>query len=586
MNTKRITGVSFLLMLALFGQSQNSRPFIKLVLPVRESNVVRSNRQFISGSTCPGCELTINGDAVKVYSSGGFAYELNLNEGENSYQLQARSAGNVASKRVSFRYTKPAPPDTVKTLDITSIDIQPAGNMMVQRGDRIFLRVKAMPGAQLWVNDTVPLREMATSPDNPIPGIYQGEYVFSEADSAASKKLLLRLRDSTGASTSRYSAYTYTMLPYTTAQRIITKGRLAHLLYGIGEDRLGGAKMGYIDSLIPLRVTGKVKDLYRVQLTRHRTAWIPDDVVEWLPSDMPDNRSLTGNWRVYGDSAYDYVKINLESRLPYQSLQELNPSRIIVDIFGATNNTNWITQLDNVQEIENVRYEQIEDEVLRVTIDLKHRQHWGHAIYYEGTRLVVRVKPQPKQLDLRHLRIAVDAGHGGSNTGAGGPTGSIEKELALAVALKLKRELQYLGAHVMMTRSTESFVDNKERILLYRDSLPDLLISLHLNSSGDPINVAGTGTFYKYPGFRPLSHLIYRRMLELGLPEYGNTGGFNFMLNSPTEYPNALVEMLFISNPAEEDLILKQEFQQEIARKITDGIRDFLRACAADATTP
>ena len=317
-----------------------------------------------------------------------------------------------------------------------------------------------------------------------------------------------------------------------------------------------------------------------------RTAWIPDDVVEWLPSEMPDNRSLTGNWCVYGDSAYDYVKINLESRLPYQSLQELNPSRIIVDIFGATNNTNWITQFENVQEIENVRYEQIEDEVLRVTVDLKHRQHWGHAIYYEGNRLVLRIKPQPKQLDLRHLRIAVDAGHGGSNTGAGGPTGSIEKELALAVALKLKHELQYLGAHVIMTRSTESFVDNKERILLYRDSLPDLLISLHLNSSGDPINVAGTGTFYKYPGFRPLSQLIYRRMLELGLREYGNTGGFNFMLNSPTEYPNALVEMLFISNPAEEDLILQQEFQQEIARKITDGIRDFLRACAADAAKP
>ena len=99
MNAKRITSVSFLLMLAIFGQSQNNRPFIKLIQPVRESNVVRSNRQFISGSTCKGCELTINGDPVKVYSSGGFAYELNLTEGENSFQLQARSAGTVASKR-------------------------------------------------------------------------------------------------------------------------------------------------------------------------------------------------------------------------------------------------------------------------------------------------------------------------------------------------------------------------------------------------------------------------------------------------------------------------------------------------------
>src|SRR5690606_31549108 len=139
------------------------------------------------------------------------------------------------------------------------------------------------------------------------------------------------------------------MLHTLPSDRIITKGRLAHLLYGIGEDRLGGAKIGYIDSLIPLRVTGKVNDLYRVQLTQYRSVYIPDDVVEFLPKGTPDARSLTGNWRVYGDSVFDYVKINLETRLPYQSMQELNPSRIVVDIFGATSNTNWITQLDNVK---------------------------------------------------------------------------------------------------------------------------------------------------------------------------------------------------------------------------------------------
>ncbi|MBL7757348.1 MAG: N-acetylmuramoyl-L-alanine amidase [Chitinophagaceae bacterium] len=134
-----------------------------------------------------------------------------------------------------------------------------------------------------------------------------------------------------------------------------------------------------------------------------------------------------------------------------------------------------------------------------------------------------------------------------------------------------------------MTRQTEQFVDNKERILMYRDSMPDLLISIHLNSSADPVNVGGTGTFYRYVGFRPLSHSIYKRVLELGLKEYGNTGSFNFMLNSPTEYPNALVEMLFISNPEEEALILEEKFQQDIADKIVQGIKDFLQSCQKDA---
>jgi N-acetylmuramoyl-L-alanine amidase len=570
-----------LLTLSAFGTyAQSDRPFIRLVQPTRESIVVRSNRQFISGSTCKSCEITINGDPVKVYSSGGFAYGLELKEGENVVQILARSKAGNSSKKISFRYSPPAPPDTVRTLNIASISVQPAGHMIVQPGDKVFFRVKALPGAEVWVNDSIRLDEMATSAENPVPGFYQGEYVFSATDSLIEQPLLVRLRDSSGATTSRYTSFKYTLMHPQAPDRVITRGRLAHLLYGIGEDRLGGAKIGYIDSLITLKVTGKVNDLYRVQLSKYRTAWIPEDVVQYVPRGFPDARSLTGNWRVYGDSIFDYVKIALDMRLPYQSYQRLNPSQIVVDLFGATSNSNWITQLDNVKEIANLRYEQIEDEVLRVFIDLKHKQHWGHAIYYEGNRLVIRIKQQPAQLDLRHLRIAIDPGHGGGNTGAGGPTGSIEKELALAVAMKLKRELQYHGAHVMMTRTTEKFVDNKERILMYRDSLPDLLISLHLNSSGDPVNVSGTGTFYKYPGFRALSYHIYKRMLELGLNDYGNTGGFNFMLNSPTEYPNALVEMLFISNPAEEDLILKEDFQQQIANNIVTGIRDFLRSCA------
>ena len=70
-----------------------------------------------------------------------------------------------------------------------------------------------------------------------------------------------------------------------------------------------------------------------------------------------------------------------------------------------------------------------------------------------------------------------------------------------------------------MTRTKEEFFDNKERILFYRDSLPDLLLSIHLNSSEDPLRTGGTSTYYRYIGFKNLSLDIYKRMLELGLKE-------------------------------------------------------------------
>ena len=129
-----------------------------------------------------------------------------------------------------------------------------------------------------------------------------------------------------------------------------------------------------------------------------------------------------------------------------------------------------------------------------------------------------------------------------------------------------------------MTRNREMFFDNKERILFYRDSVPDLLLSIHLNSSTDPFSVGGTSTYYRYIGFKPLSLLIYKRLLELGLKEYGNTGSFNFMLNSPTEYPNALIETLFLSNLAEEEQILNPEYQQQMVDKIVLGLKDFLES--------
>jgi N-acetylmuramoyl-L-alanine amidase len=130
---------------------------------------------------------------------------------------------------------------------------------------------------------------------------------------------------------------------------------------------------------------------------------------------------------------------------------------------------------------------------------------------------------------------------------------------------------------VIMTRTEEEFFDNKERILFYRDSLPDLLLSVHLNSSEDPFRAGGTSTYYRYIGFKNLSLAIYKRILELGLKEYGNTGSFNFMLNSPTEYPNALIETLFLSNLEEETKILDEGFQQQMAEKIVAGVKDFLK---------
>lgn len=564
--------------LVCFAQA-DEKPFIKLVNGTREQNNVSSAKQFIVGSTCKTCALTVNNQPVKVYNTGGFAYELSLPVGDTSYEIKAISADKKSvTKKISYTYQLPKPAEPVKTLAIESIETYPEGNLVLRAGDKISVKVKSLPGAQVTMLDNIPLFEMAVGNGNNMPGIFRGEYIVKATDSFLLINIPVTATSKDGLKVVKDSRYNFSVLNPMVSDIAITRGRLAHLEYGLGEDRLGGAKVGYLDSLVLLKIIGKVGDDYKVQLSPSRIAYIPSDLVTLLPKGSPGPQSLTGSWSVYGDDKYDYVTIGLTARLPYQSFQETDPSRIIVDVFGATNNTNWISQLQSAKEIEKVDYEQLADEIFRIKIKLKHRQHWGHQLYYRGNTLVIKIKQQPQDLTLNKLVIGVDAGHGGSNTGAGGPTGSSEKNLALAVSLKLQKALQSEAAKVIMTRTTEKFFDNKERILFYRDSVPDLLISIHLNSSSDPIRSGGTSTHYRYVGFQPLSVFINKRMQELGLKQYGVVGSFNFMLNSPTEYPNCLVETLFISNPAEEAMMLDEVFQEQMAQKILQGIKDFLNS--------
>jgi N-acetylmuramoyl-L-alanine amidase len=573
--------IIFLIFLGSAMAQTPAQPFIRLVNGTREENKVSSSKQFIVGSTCVGCQLFIGSQPVKVYSSGGFATEILLSEGDSSFTLRAQNAeGKSVSKKINFSFTKAPAPVPVSTLSIESIDIWPKGNLVLKAGDRIQFKVKALPGASVSTYNQTALYEMPVNAGNRMPGIYQGEYIVKATDSFANIKFPVLLKTPKGETIQKETEQYFSIFSPLSSDIAITKGRLSFLEYGLGDDRLGGAKIGYLDSLVLLKIVGKVGSDYKVQLAPSLTAYIPDDLVTLMPKGTPTPQSLTGSWSVYGDEKYDYVTVALNTRLPYQSLQETDPSSIIVFVYGATNNTNWISQLPSAKEVKSVDYEQVADEIFKIKIQLHHQQHWGHNIFYRGNNLVIRITRQPENLSLKNLRIAVDAGHGGTNTGAGGPTGSIEKDLALAVSLELQQLLLNEGATVIMTRSTEGTYDNKERILFYRDSLPDLLVSIHLNSSSDPIRAAGTSTHYRYAGYRSLNMAINKRMQELGLKPNGVIGSFNFMLNSPTEYPNSLVESLFISNPEEEDKMLRKEFRQEMAAKIFLGIKDFLHETA------
>lgn len=357
-----------------------------------------------------------------------------------------------------------------------------------------------------------------------------------------------------------------------------TKGSLPFLKYGPGIDRLGGAKMTYLDTAIVLYVVDSLRDDYIVRLSGNHKAFIPKENVSFIADIRKPDYYLVSSWKVSGDEKQDYVAISLDERLPYKSQQLISPSRIVVDIYGATGNTNWLTQLKSAKEIKNVYHEQIEDDVFRVTIEMKHNQHWGHSIKYKNKTLIIAVKQQPEHLAISHLKIAIDAGHGGAASGAVGVKSRIEEKIFnLQIAKELEKYLKRRGAEVYLTRNTDIDVSMTERTLMLRDAQPDILISIHHNA-GSNTNVRGVSTYYRYVGFKPLSVSVLNRMLELGLTEFGLIGSFNFSLSGPTEYPNCLVEVAFLSNEEDEKLITDPRFQTNVAKKIRKGVIDWVRS--------
>ena len=357
-----------------------------------------------------------------------------------------------------------------------------------------------------------------------------------------------------------------------------TTGQLPYLEYGLGDDRLGGAKMGYLDTNVLMQVIDSFNNDYKVKLSAQHVAYLPKLNFSPDTAYKPAPYFLSSSFRVWGDEKYDYVSLALPERLPYKSVQQINPARIVVDVYGATTNTNWITQLKTAKEVKNVWYEQPEDDVLRVFIELKNNAHWGYFMYYTKNALQVRIKRQPEKLKIKDLVIAVDAGHGGpGSTGARGTvSGILEKDYTLKMAQQLQKKLERKGATVYMTRTDDSDVTMIDRTLALRQLDPHLMISIHLNSSGNA-TAKGTSTYYRYIGFRPLSQTILDRMLDLGLNNFGNIGGFNFSLSGPTEYPNCLVEVAFLSNAEDEKRILDEKFHEDVADQIYKGIKDWLK---------
>jgi N-acetylmuramoyl-L-alanine amidase len=227
-----------------------------------------------------------------------------------------------------------------------------------------------------------------------------------------------------------------------------------------------------------------------------------------------------------------------------------------------------------------------------------------------------------RALGLKIGRIVIDAGHGGHDTGTIGPTGLMEKDLCLDVALRLGKliEQKLPGADVVFTRSDDTFVPLEDRTRIANEAKADLFVSIHANSSPDH-GARGIETYYlnlkgspeamevaarenavSQEGIHDLQDIVTKiartekideskefaedvqeslsKRIQKTVKPVRDRGVRKapFVVLIGADMPSILTEISFLSNPADEKLLKKPEHRQQIAEGVFQGVSSYLQS--------
>lgn len=223
-----------------------------------------------------------------------------------------------------------------------------------------------------------------------------------------------------------------------------------------------------------------------------------------------------------------------------------------------------------------------------------------------------------QQLGLKVRRVIIDAGHGGHDTGAIGPKGTKEKDVALSIAKKLAEKLEAAGLEVLLTRDDDTFVKLEDRTRFANREKGDLFISVHCNAAPSKtlrgietytlntssnrysIRLAARENSTTERGVGDLQYILADLATKANTGESAhlaervqrslvrNLGGTYksvkdlgtkealFFVLLGAKMPAILVETSFISHPEEEERLADEKYQQDVADSISEAVGGFL----------
>lgn len=248
------------------------------------------------------------------------------------------------------------------------------------------------------------------------------------------------------------------------------------------------------------------------------------------------------------------------------------PYRVLVDLAGAEVATGTTSVTPTVPFVETIR---LLDEG-RLVLYMKDLVPFTLQTLTGPDRLVVTFRRD----HLAGKSVVVDPGHGGKDTGARGRT-LLEKDVNLDVARRTVTRLALMGARPTLTRDSDVFVELYDRPRMTNALKADLFVSIHCNAFTRPDVGSGTQTYYCTPQSKALAVAMQDALWpQLGVKD-GGVHQARFCVIRETEIPAVLVELLFIDNKVEEQLLAKPEVRERAAVGVCEGLRRYLEGTSS-----
>ena len=590
-------------------------PQIEVIYPKLNQYVHASDSTFILGNVTVGANLTINGLNVDVHKQGGFIAFLPIEEGEFEFELIARN--KFGADTLVWLVTIPEPFKIVPEDSFAILEefLSPSVYQELTAGDLVEFSFRGTPGCSAMykidsLTDWRPMFEVEQKVK--IPGsetifgsemlldstIRTGTYqagLYMPADTTIdSANLIFRLccemekieLNSLPIDSLLTDSVEIQCLEDTLEQIITLKSydypQIVELKDSVQTIRTGPRK-GYLSIFQPAGVRfiadGKYSNYVRMKLAPGQPAWAPDTSLIFMPPGTPAPYSEIAYLRTFAGLHYSRVSVYLDMKLPFRVEYDPERNEMILLIYYATSDTDWIRYDPEDDLIEYITWSQPQEGVYKLTIKLNQDHIWGYECDYEGNVLNLDIKKAPaEKLKLENLKIVIDPGHS-ADPGAIGPTGLTEAEANLKISRELMKKLRDEGAEVAMTRYDDADVGIYDRPQIAVAEDCDIFISVHNNALPDGVNPFtnnGVSTFYYHLHSKRLAEMIQAEMSDkLDLDDYGHYYA-NFAVTRPTQYLAVLLECTFMILPEEEARLRGDDFAEDCADAIRDAIEDYL----------